>query len=65
MISVDEIRHELAGDRPVYVVRCRECRHSMYDQIFDIYYCAKLTGKRLTPDFFCAWGERKEQNDEN
>ena len=40
------------------IVRCRDCKHASYDNR----WCYRLTiayEPPITPDGFCAWGERR------
>ena len=48
----------------VPVVRCRECKHRKYNDIFRILWCnLDPYTKRVKPDDFCSYGERKEGAD--
>ena len=48
----------------VHVVRCRECKHRKYDDIFGMLWCnLDSCTKRVKPDDFCSYGERKEGAD--
>ena len=48
----------------VPVVRCRECKHRKYDDIFGMLWCyLDSCTKRVKPDDFCSHGERKEGAD--
>ena len=48
----------------VPVVRCRECKHRKYDDIFGMLWCnLDSFTKRVKPDDFCSHGERKEGAD--
>ena len=48
----------------VPVVRCRECKHRKYDDIFRMIWCnLDSCTKRVKPDDFCSHGERKEGAD--
>lgn len=45
----------------VEVVRCKDCRW-LYDY-YDGYYCYRHKGLAcVTPDSFCSYGERREEN---
>ena len=45
----------------VPVVRCRECKHRKYDDIFGTLWCNRDScTKRVKPDDFCSYGERKD-----
>ena len=49
---------------PEAVVRCRECKHRKYDDIFGMMWCnLDSCTKRVKPDDFCSYGERKEGTD--
>jgi len=41
------------------VVRCKDCKHYLWDDFDGCYVCMKL-GKYTTRDFWCAHGERKD-----
>ena len=44
----------------VPVVRCRECKYRKYDDIFRMIWCNRDPyTKRVKPDDFCSYGERK------
>ena len=65
--SREKIR-ELLRDIPtvdaVPVVRCRECKHRKYDDIFGMLWCnLDSCTKRVKPYDFCSHGERKEGGD--
>ena len=48
----------------VPVVRCRECKRRKYDDIFGMLWCnLDSCTKRVKPDDFCSYGERKEGAD--
>ena len=56
----------------VEVVRCRKCKHAyfkynMKDTLQEIYACRKRPAgrchKKVSGDFFCAHGERKDTNE--
>ena len=42
------------------VVRCRDCKHYEADGLFGGAWC---DGKRVTEDWYCADGERREHED--
>ena len=45
----------------VPVVRCWERKHRKYDDIFGMLWCnLDSCTKRVKPDDFCSYGERKE-----
>lgn len=45
----------------VQVCRCANCIHHAYDEIFSCYWCEHpgMAGE-VKPDFYCAYGERRE-----
>ena len=43
----------------VEVVRCKDCRHYVWDEFDGAYVCISLC-KYVKPDFWCANGERKD-----
>ena len=44
----------------VPVVRCRECKHRKYDDIFGMLWCnLDSCTKRVKPDGFCSYGEKE------
>ena len=44
----------------VPVVRCRECKHRKYDDIFGMIWCNRDScTKRVKPDDFCSYGEKE------
>ena len=46
------------------VVRCENCKHRKYDDIFGMLWCnLDSCTKRVKPDDFCSYGERKEGAD--
>ena len=48
----------------VPVVRCRECKHSSYDEIFGNRWCNSNSGcRKVKDDGYCDLGERKEGAD--
>ena len=48
----------------VPVVRCRECKYRKYDDIFGMIWCyLDSCTKRVKPDDFCSYGERKKGAD--
>ena len=51
----------IKGTDLVSVVRCKDCIHHAYDEIFSCYWCEHPGMVReVKPDFYCAYGERKE-----
>ena len=45
----------------VEVVRCKDCKHYLYDDFDGAYVCMQLS-KYVKPDFWCAHGERKDDD---
>lgn len=61
----DQVASSIASDLEdvepadvVQVVRCKNCIHHAYDEIFGGYWCehAFMAGE-VKPDFYCAYGE--------
>ena len=49
----------------VPVVRCRECKHRKYDDIFGMLWCnLDSCTKRVKPDDFCSYGEKEGADNE-
>lgn len=49
----------------VPVVRCRECKHRKYDDIFGMIWCNRDScTKRVKPDDFCSYGEKEGADNE-
>ena len=43
------------------IVRCRDCKHYTDHSInLHPHWCRKHGSYRISPDFFCAWGERRD-----
>ena len=48
------------------VVRCKDCKHSLKDDLFRTRWCQKPGHvKEVKDEFFCADGERKDGGDAN
>ena len=48
----------------VPVVRCRECKHRKYDDIFGTLWCNRDScTKRVKQDDFCSYGEKRRDKD--
>ena len=43
----------------VEAVRCKDCKHYVWDE-FDGCYCCIQIGRFTKKDFFCSYGERKD-----
>ena len=40
------------------VVRCKNCKHHTYDEIFSCYWCEhEGMVREVKPDFYCGYGE--------
>ena len=53
-----------SATKRVDVVRCRECKYRKYDDICGMLWCnVEISTKRVKPDDFCSYGERKEGAD--
>ena len=55
VVSVRTIKELPAAD-VAPVVRCKDCKHYQHDAFFDHDWC---NGQRVTPDYYCADGERR------
>lgn len=44
------------------LVRCRDCKHYTDDEMEYYHYCGSWC-EQVTPDGFCAWGERRAEHD--
>lgn len=42
----------------VPVVRCKDCKHYVWDEFDGAYVCLSI-GRFVKPDFWCAHGERR------
>lgn len=44
------------------IIRCKDCIHHAYDEIFSCYWCEHpgMAGE-VKPDFYCAYGEKGEE----
>jgi len=47
------------GVDAVPVVRCKDCKHYQHDAFLDHDWC---DGRCVTPDYFCADGERRSMD---
>ena len=43
----------------VPVVRCKDCKHYEWDEWDGVYVCTKIA-RYAKEDFFCSYGERKD-----
>ena len=57
-ITEGAAKGETRLERREEIVRCRDCKRRGYDE-YDNSYCYQWD-LPVTPDGFCAWGERKE-----
>ena len=61
ILAVRSILHSAKTIDAVPVVRCRECKHRKYDDIFEMLWCnIDSCTKRVKPDDFCSHGEQIE-----
>lgn len=61
--NLSDIYKKLPAVDAVEVVRCKDCRW-LYDY-YDGYYCYCHKGlAHVTPESFCSYGERREENAE-
>jgi len=44
------------------IVRCRDCKHYTDDEMEYYHYCGSWC-EQVTPDGYCAWGERRADHD--
>ena len=44
------------------VVRCKDCKHYTDDEMEYYHYCGSWC-EQVTPDGYCAWGERRADHD--
>ena len=59
VVFIDRIIDEIDDAPDVEVVRCKDCRHYVWDEFDGAYVCISLC-KYVKPDFWCANGERKD-----
>lgn len=52
----------LSQSEYVKVVRCRDCKHYTDDEMEYYHYCGSWC-EQVTPDGYCAWGERRADHD--
>ena len=62
MVELWHIEHAPTVDA-VEVVRCKDCEFCVYNFCNDTYKCRSMSGmfRRVEPDEFCSYGERKEE----
>lgn len=63
--AINHIIHAPTIDA-VEVVRCKDCKHNYHNMIPDgeaEYGCTKCIELPITANFYCAWGERREDAD--
>ena len=66
MDGLDAVRYlnALPTIDAVPVVRCRECKHRKYDDIFGTLWCNRDScTKRVKQDDFCSYGEKRRDKD--
>ena len=57
----DDIAELYGGNRRL--IRCKDCKHGEYRKEYDDYEChASGCGLVYDADFYCADGERREEN---
>lgn len=49
------------ADAMTELVRCKDCKHYLYDDFDGCYVCMQLS-KYVKTDFWCAYGERKDND---
>lgn len=49
----------LSQSEYVKVVRCSDCKHYTDDEMEYYHYCGSWC-EQVTPDGYCAWGERRD-----
>ena len=59
--EIDIAIKEAKPEDVVKVVRCKDCKHYLYDDFDGAYVCMQLS-KYVKPDFWCAHGERKDDD---
>ena len=64
ILAVKSILHSAKPIDAVPVVRCKDCKHSSYDEIFGNLWCNYHSGfRKVKDDGYCDRGERKEGAD--
>lgn len=58
---LEAVADYLLDNDVVPVVRCKDCKHYLYDDFDGAYVCMQLS-KYVKPDFWCAHGERKDDD---
>ena len=68
LVDWNDIKDHLAKSDIVEVVRCKDCKYSVFEQwvdALDIYTCNRTSLTRAcgdcSPTDFCSWGERKSE----
>lgn len=58
LYEIHDVLTGLPAADVVQVVRCKDCIHHAYDEIFSCYWCEHpgMAGE-VKPDFYCAYGE--------
>ena len=58
-VEYDMFNGTFTQKRHEEIVRCRDCRHYTDDEMEYYHYCGSWC-EQVTPDGFCAWGERRD-----
>ena len=61
-VEYDMFNGTFTQKRHEKIVRCRDCRHYTDDEMEYYHYCGSWC-EQVTPDGFCAWGERRADHD--
>ena len=59
-VEYDMFNGTFTQKRHEEIVRCRDCRHYTDDEMEYYHYCGSWC-EQVTPDGFCAWGERRAE----
>ena len=57
-VTMDEFERDIKATDMVSVVRCRDCK--FYGKQWECYIVDEWDDDKMTPDGFCAWGERED-----
>ena len=58
--NVEVVIENLPTVDAVEVVRCKDCKHYVWDEVDGCHVCIEIS-KYVKKDFFCAYGERKAE----
>lgn len=58
-VEYDTFNGTFTQKRREEIVRCRDCKHYTDDEMEYYHYCGSWC-EQVTPDGFCAWGERRD-----